>query len=228
MCFRERRENLRTGVKHHVRGQRAVSQPGRERLPFNKFHDQVVGPDVVECADVRVIQRGDRTRLAFETRVEPLVSDLDGDGAAQSRIHRTKHLAHAAFAELAFDAVWPEECPGRHHRGVRIVHQSRTGLDDRPVQKQILGMTGQQRFDFAAQFGLRSREQRRPLFGRSLLYRMEQRFDLTQSFRRHARRLAECTSSPASQTLANSQSRRTVRGEMSSTFAISSSVNPPN
>ena len=39
---------------------------------------------------------------------ELLASGLDGDGAAQSRVYRPKHFAHAALAEFAFDAVWAQ------------------------------------------------------------------------------------------------------------------------
>ena len=88
-------------------------------------------------------------------------------------------------------------------------------------------MLRQQRFDFPAQVGVCSRQQRRPLFRRFLPHGVEQLFDLPQLLRGHARRPGEWANSRASQTLANSQSRRTVRGEISSTFAISSSVNPP-
>jgi hypothetical protein len=37
---------------------------------FDELHDQVIGPDVVERADVGMIQRRDRARLADESLAE--------------------------------------------------------------------------------------------------------------------------------------------------------------
>jgi hypothetical protein len=97
---------------------------------------------------------------------------FDGDRAAQSRIHCTKNLAHAPFAEFAFDAVWSQARPRNSYRELRL-DRFRNGLYGWPVEKQTLGLPGQQRFYFAAQAGIRPRQPCRPLLGRSRLYRME-------------------------------------------------------
>ena len=94
--------------ERRVHGERPAFQPCRHRFALHQFHHQVVRANVVERADVGVVQRGNRARLALETGAELLVSGLDGDGAAQSRVDRPKDFAHAAFAELAFDAVRPQ------------------------------------------------------------------------------------------------------------------------
>src|SRR5229473_1446019 len=59
---------------------------------------QIIRPDVVECADVRMIQRGNGARLALEALAEFVLKDLDGDDAVQARVESTIHLAHAAGA----------------------------------------------------------------------------------------------------------------------------------
>ena len=41
-----------------------------ERLPVHQFHDQVVGTDIVQRADVWMIEGGDGARLALETLAE--------------------------------------------------------------------------------------------------------------------------------------------------------------
>ena len=58
-------ENLPGQRQGFVEGQR----PG-QRLAVDVLHDQVVRPDVEERADMRMIQAGDRTRLALEALVE--------------------------------------------------------------------------------------------------------------------------------------------------------------
>lgn len=80
--------------------------PVGERRAFDQFHDQVVGADIVELADVAVIQRGNRARLAVETGVKLLVGELDGDGPSEARVDSAKNFAHSAFAELLFNTVW--------------------------------------------------------------------------------------------------------------------------
>jgi hypothetical protein len=73
-----------------------VFEPRGERLPFQVLHDEEIDPvlaaDVVERADVRVVQRGDRARLAIEAFPELRVrrqrfrEDLDRDRAIEPRI----------------------------------------------------------------------------------------------------------------------------------------------
>ncbi len=53
-----------------IQGQRALLQPLRQRVALQVLHDQevdpVLGADVIERADVRVVQAGDGLRLALE------------------------------------------------------------------------------------------------------------------------------------------------------------------
>jgi hypothetical protein len=116
-------------------GQRALHEPLGERLAFDHLHHQVVGvalaPDVVERADVRVVERGDRLRLALEARAhlgiggEVLGQHLDRDVAAEAGVRGTEHLAHAARAERGGDLVRAEAGAGSEWHRVNL-HQ-RTG-----------------------------------------------------------------------------------------------------
>ena len=62
--------DLRRDVERLRQRQRPFQQPVRERLPGQVLHDEVgrtvMRPDVVERADVGVIQGGDRAGLALE------------------------------------------------------------------------------------------------------------------------------------------------------------------
>jgi hypothetical protein len=113
MCLDQCGHDLAGIQDCRVQRERAALEPGRQRVALHQFHDQVVGPDVVEGADVRMVQGGYRARLALEPLAELLLCGLDRDGAAQSRVDRAKHVAHAAFAELVFDAVWTQARAGR-------------------------------------------------------------------------------------------------------------------
>ena len=54
-----------------------------KRLAFDKFHDQVVRPNVMQRANIRVVQRGDRVGLLLETRCVFALQSLDGDDAVE-------------------------------------------------------------------------------------------------------------------------------------------------
>ena len=88
--------------------------PIRQRRPLDQFHDEIVGPDVVQGADVRMIERGNRARFTFETVAEVRGGDLDCDFAPEPRVARAIHLTHSAGTDGLDDFVRPEPCPRRH------------------------------------------------------------------------------------------------------------------
>ena len=102
---------------------RATLQDGGERLALQVLHDEVAGAllfaDVVQRADVRVVETGDDARFTLEAfpRVRCLSErrreDLDSDGAIQPRVTRLIHLAHAACTERRDDLVRAEKRPAR-------------------------------------------------------------------------------------------------------------------
>ena len=79
-----------------------------KRRSLDQLHHQVVRPDVVQRADVGMVQRGDRARFALEPRAELVAADLDRDGALQTRIARGEHVAHATCADRVQEFVGAE------------------------------------------------------------------------------------------------------------------------
>ena len=111
------------GDRHQLAlGQRALAQALRQRVAFDVLHREerpaAVFADFVDRAHVRVIERGRGLRFANQARVAGLVTvgsgdDLDCHEPLQRRILREVHLAHAAGAELAQNAI-PADGLGRH------------------------------------------------------------------------------------------------------------------
>ena len=81
---------------------RASGSGPAKRLAVDHFHDEVIRADVVERADVWVIERRHGTRFALEAgpRIgivsEGCGKDLDRDGAIEADVPGLVHLAHPA------------------------------------------------------------------------------------------------------------------------------------
>ena len=83
-------------------------------------HDQVVraidGADVVDAADVGMVERRDRAGLALEACPQIGIAanvtrqDLDRDRTVQPRVAGFVDLAHPAGAERADDFIRTEPC----------------------------------------------------------------------------------------------------------------------
>src|SRR5690348_6008936 len=79
-------------------------------------------PHVVKRADVRMLERRNRARLALETllhvgfRGQMLWQNLDGDVASQPRISRAVHLSHPARAYRAGYLIRPQFRSGRQRQ----------------------------------------------------------------------------------------------------------------
>ena len=86
---------------------------------MTRKRDAVLFADVVQRADVRVVQAGDGLRFALEALLhlgvvgEVRRQDLDRDRAVQPRVGGLVDLAHAAGAEGAGDFVRTEARAGR-------------------------------------------------------------------------------------------------------------------
>src|SRR4029453_7673114 len=70
-----------------------------ERWPIHQFHDQVVGTDIVQRADVWMIERSDGPPLALKTLAESLGRYFDRSLALEAWIARTIDLAHPALTD---------------------------------------------------------------------------------------------------------------------------------
>ena len=99
-----------------------------ERLPLQVLHHEelhaVLRPDVVERADVRVIQGRDHAAFELEALSQPVVhvggtaQDLDGNPTIEASIARAIDVAHTSGTEFRQDFVRPEPYTRRHvHRG---------------------------------------------------------------------------------------------------------------
>src|SRR5262245_33047601 len=97
-------------------------------------HDGVQA-DVVESADVRMIELRDRPRFAVEAFAEERIGcerlrkNLDGDDAVQAGIAGAIHLAHAAGSQCGLDLVRaePAACGQRHSRSGFYSHYNQIG-----------------------------------------------------------------------------------------------------
>jgi hypothetical protein len=83
---------------------------------LDELHHQVVGPDVVEMADIGVVQRGKRAGLAREAIGERFIRHFQGDVAAEARIVRLEHLSHTAPAKARAYVIWTDRIVGRDHQ----------------------------------------------------------------------------------------------------------------
>ena len=76
-----------------------------QRLAVDVFEHEIAWPDVVQLADVRMVQGRDRTRFVFESAQAIRVighrrgENLDGDVAIETRIAGAVDFAHPASAE---------------------------------------------------------------------------------------------------------------------------------
>src|SRR5262249_53336403 len=113
------------GMRQSVRDLDAISehtfdrQPGicdqsTQRSSFDEFHHYVEFvpslADLMDGADVRMVQTRSRTRLAQQVIASKLVErifgqDLKGDIALQKFVVSAIDDAHSAFADLAQDAI---------------------------------------------------------------------------------------------------------------------------
>ena len=124
----ERLGDLPGNAQQLLHRQRPLAQTGGERLAFHVLHDQVCGAillaDVVQAANVRMIQGGRGASFAFEAVAEVVLlgqlppHQLDGHGAAQSCIAGTIDFSHSAGAESRLDFVRAQP-----HAGLQSRHQ---------------------------------------------------------------------------------------------------------
>ena len=110
--------NLDCVFESLVERQSAFVEALRKGFTVDQFHDQIVDAvlpaDVVECADVRVIQTADGPGLTLETfaalRVVGHVfgKDFDGNRTVQSGVDGPIHFSHTARAKFLADFVRTE------------------------------------------------------------------------------------------------------------------------
>jgi hypothetical protein len=91
--------------------------------------------DVVQRADMRVVETRDRLRFQFKpllqcrVRRDMLRQDLDGDGAIETSVLRLVDLPHAAGAKRGEDLIRSDACAWRQH--LEILNNPETGISTR-------------------------------------------------------------------------------------------------
>ena len=127
--------DLRAVLQHQADRERTFLQPGGESFALHQFHHEVIGTDIVERADVGMIQSGDRSRLALEAIAKLLGRDFDGDFSVEPGVHSAIHFAHPARAEWRLDAVGAELRTNRDRPHSAIGEQFRRDLQGRLLHR---------------------------------------------------------------------------------------------
>jgi hypothetical protein len=127
------------GTGEKFERERAFFQAIGESFALKVFHHDVAHAvlfaDIVELADVGMIQGRDGAGFAFETRVgfgffgEMLGENFDGDGAVEASVARAVDFTHAACAEAGLNFVGAEFGAGgeRHWVGGSITPREAGG-----------------------------------------------------------------------------------------------------
>src|SRR5262249_27823550 len=121
----ERLRDLNAERDQRVKGQRPRIEQLLQRAAAQQLHHQVraasavfVVPDVVDGADVRMVQGGGGARLALEPRQvrarlgERRREELEGDLALELQVVRMVDLAHSTNAQKAGDLESPDSGAG--------------------------------------------------------------------------------------------------------------------
>src|SRR5262249_11876216 len=120
----ERTSQRRRDLDKLQRFERSAPKAIVERLALEQFHhdelaERPVLADIVNRADVGMVERRDGTCLALEAlecvgvRVEVLRERFQRDDPAEARVSRAIHLAHAARSERADDFIGADTNAGR-------------------------------------------------------------------------------------------------------------------
>ena len=114
--------NLDAVLKRLIHWQSALHQAVGQRLTFDVLHDDEVDPivltDVVERADVRMIQLRDRSGLTLEPLSSPgvfcemLGQHLDGHRPAEAGVLGLVDFTHAASPDAGDESVVAKVGPG--------------------------------------------------------------------------------------------------------------------
>ena len=115
--------DAQANLDHLGHVERAARQPLLQRLAVQQFHREKrrVRANVVNRADVGMVQRRCRARLALESLQRRLAlgtipQHLDRDEPIQPAVARLVHFSHAARTERGQDFVRTEARTGRNHR----------------------------------------------------------------------------------------------------------------
>lgn len=88
----------------------------RERLALDVLHNQIVRPDIVELAYIRMVECSDRLSLARKPLVELVVALFDRHKTVEAAVSGLPHFTHTARAQRRQNLVRTEliACCQRH------------------------------------------------------------------------------------------------------------------
>ncbi len=125
--FVQRVGDLHRVLKRPVDREWTLLQVTRQRLTVEILHheeiDAILLADIVESTNVRMVQRGDRPRLALEALAQIRVGghvrrqDFDCDNSLEARITRPVDLSHPPGPNEPEDFVSAETNAGRERHG---------------------------------------------------------------------------------------------------------------
>lgn len=132
-------------LQHLGRWQRTFFQTGRESRTLHEFHDDIVGTvlpaDVVERADMRMVQAGYDLGLAFEALTARRIvremrrENLDGDSSVEARVQRLVDFAHSACADRRNNLVRAKlRARGQRHELGKLYRVDRNDVGENTVQ----------------------------------------------------------------------------------------------
>src|SRR5262249_30598360 len=106
---------------------RATPDDGRQVVALTELHHESAILHAVDLRDVRMIQRREGSRLAFEARKafgvrgERVRQNLDRDVALEFGVMGAVDLTHSTFAELVEDAIGPDRAADHFRYALRIL-----------------------------------------------------------------------------------------------------------
>ena len=235
--------DLPRDVEGSAHGERPILIEARlERFPRIERHRQEQPPvfrlpHLVERAEVRMIERGDRARFPEETRPGGSIGvwfggkELQRHHPAQARVLGAVDDAHAAGAERLQHAEVRDRAPGQAQGIERRPACEKRSFEGREPAVGV-GVGPEQRLDGGAQLGVGAAQCREAIPARGgveLDERVERGPDLFPAARIHgpAQRSGSPFSSSASHARAERSSRLAVASDTPTAAALSSSDRPP-
>ena len=113
-------------------------------LAVDELEDEIARPDVVQLADMRMVQRRDRPRFMFESAEAIRVmghwrgENFDGDVAIKTRIAGAVDFAHPARAEQGHDLIRSEPRAGCKSQLAWIIRAGSTRITPVPPQCELI------------------------------------------------------------------------------------------
>jgi hypothetical protein len=83
-------------------------QGAAQRAALDVLQHEIIRPNIVDLADMRMVQRGNRTTFLLESSRVLGLQPLNRDDAVQPRVARLPDLAHATRSEGREDFVRPK------------------------------------------------------------------------------------------------------------------------